>query len=43
MSDSIFKPLGLNHSATVRPIDDNVGVIPMGDSGWFRAIGNETA
>ncbi|TQV93766.1 Beta-lactamase/transpeptidase-like protein [Cordyceps javanica] len=43
ITESVFRPLGLGRSATVRPQKHSVGVIPAGDSGWFRSIGNETA
>ncbi|XWW96103.1 hypothetical protein V2A60_004073 [Cordyceps javanica] len=43
ITESVFRPLGLGRSATVRPQQHSVGVIPAGDSGWFRSIGNETA
>ena len=41
VAKSIFRPLQLNKTSAICPNEARVGVIPPGDSGWCRPLGDE--
>jgi hypothetical protein len=43
MGGNVFKFLGLNHTSIRKPAEDNLGVIPQGESMWFYDIRDESA
>lgn len=43
VAQSVFHPLGLTKSSTSSPGNNGVGVIPPGNSGWGRPLGDEVS
>lgn len=40
---TVFKPLGLSKSSTSRPKENGAGVVPRGESAWFRDMGDDVS
>lgn len=43
VAKSVFQPLGLQNTSTSSPRGTGVGVIPPGNSGWGRPLGDEVS
>lgn len=43
LARSVVRPLGLKMTSTASPSGSGVGVIPPGDSGWGRPLGDEVS
>ncbi|KAL3954280.1 hypothetical protein ACCO45_012236 [Purpureocillium lilacinum] len=43
LARSVLRPLGLKKTSTASPSGSGVGVIPPGDSGWGRPLGDEVS
>ncbi|PNY27564.1 Uncharacterized protein TCAP_02521 [Tolypocladium capitatum] len=43
LARDVLQPLGLKHTSTSSPGGSGVGVIPPGDSGWGRPLGDEVS